>query len=423
MDPISIATSATAILGTCWETVRLIQKTIETVKNAKNLLVKLLSQTERFRLILEQLRGLSSQLGTKSGLLLSYNDSAPKATMKELNSLVKSMAEKPNFIGLQMLFKQSKVDDLVARLKLHEDEVVTVLLFMATTTALRSEDEIKMMHKDVKAQSEVLNLFEDYFTHDKKPKEAKDSAPAPAQKLQIWFGDNYREGFESEYLALRDELSDASFSGNFEKMFSTLELAEKKYGESWVNAPRLKKNPAGSSGWNPLHQTVFKGGSKAIVQRILNMGASRTLRTTSTDENEFAYKDMSALEIAHKLGYSHLNSLLAPVIHHGVPPITLDRLQRSFHDLIRADFTLPQSQYLRLPELAPLTELVVPEMWFPLKTLSAKKAPRGYMYRLDGRELVVKIFGIRSPDDERFYRISVAGRRAIAEGVAFNRKK
>lgn len=132
MEPLSIATSATAILGICWETVRLIQKTIETIKNARDLLVKLLSQTERFRLILEQLRGLSSQLGTKAGLLLSYNDSAPKATMKELNSLVKSMAEKPNFIGIQMLFKQSKVDGLVGRLKLHEDEVVTVLLFMAT---------------------------------------------------------------------------------------------------------------------------------------------------------------------------------------------------------------------------------------------------------------------------------------------------
>jgi hypothetical protein len=89
MDPLSITTSATAFLGICMQTIQLIQRTIETVKNSRSLLVKLLSQTERLRLNLEQLRSLTAQLGTRAGTLLSYNDSAPRQTMRELNELVK----------------------------------------------------------------------------------------------------------------------------------------------------------------------------------------------------------------------------------------------------------------------------------------------------------------------------------------------
>jgi division protein CdvB (Snf7/Vps24/ESCRT-III family) len=132
MDPLSITTSATAILAICLQAVHLIQRTIETVKNARKLLVKLLSQTERLRLILEQLRSLTKQLGTRAGgLVLSYNDSGPKTTINDLNVLVRSIAEKTNFVSLQMLLNKSKVDTLVEKMKLHEEEVVTVLLSIA----------------------------------------------------------------------------------------------------------------------------------------------------------------------------------------------------------------------------------------------------------------------------------------------------
>jgi hypothetical protein len=132
MDPLSISVSVTALVGVCSQTVQLIQLTIETVKNAGKLLIKLLSQTESLRLILEQLRGLTKQLGTKAGLLLSFNDSGPKITINELNSLVKSIAEKKNFMPLQMLLNKGKVDALVERMKGHEAEVLTVLLSVAT---------------------------------------------------------------------------------------------------------------------------------------------------------------------------------------------------------------------------------------------------------------------------------------------------
>ncbi len=64
---------------------------------------------------------LSSYRGTRGGLLLAFNDSGPRLTIRELNELV----------GLQMLLSKGKVDELVGKLKRHEEEVVTVLLSIA----------------------------------------------------------------------------------------------------------------------------------------------------------------------------------------------------------------------------------------------------------------------------------------------------
>jgi len=74
---------------------------------------------------------LSSYRGTRGGLLLAFNDSGPRLTIRELNELVKSISAKSNFVGLQMLLSKSKVDELVEKMKRHEEEVVTVLLSIA----------------------------------------------------------------------------------------------------------------------------------------------------------------------------------------------------------------------------------------------------------------------------------------------------
>lgn len=94
--------------------------------------MKLLSQTERLRLNLEQLRSLTKQLGSRSGVSLTYNDSAPRQTIQELHQLVMAMASGPSYLGLQALLNKSKVDDLLDRLRVHEQEIVLVLLSIAT---------------------------------------------------------------------------------------------------------------------------------------------------------------------------------------------------------------------------------------------------------------------------------------------------
>lgn len=106
---------------------------------------------------------------------------------------------------------------------------------------MRTEDEVIQMHEETKAQSEVLVLFEDYFTSktDIANSYTTSSNFKPSRSLQIWFGDTYRDGFNDEYLSLRDKLSDAAYIGDFETVFGILDIAKERFGESWVNAPRL----------------------------------------------------------------------------------------------------------------------------------------------------------------------------------------
>lgn len=68
--------------------------------------------------------------------MLSYNDSAPKTTIRDLNTLVTTISGKSNFVGIQMLLNKSKVDVLVEKMKKHEEEVVTVLLSIAASVLI-----------------------------------------------------------------------------------------------------------------------------------------------------------------------------------------------------------------------------------------------------------------------------------------------
>ena len=75
----------------------------------------------------------------------------------------------------------------------------------------------------------------DLFSNDESIEEEQLS------KLQVWFGDLSRVGFDRMYLALRDSLSDAAYSGQFQSLFRVLADVEHAYGQSWANAPRLSK--------------------------------------------------------------------------------------------------------------------------------------------------------------------------------------
>lgn len=80
------------------------------------------------------------------------------------------------------------------------------------------------------------------------------------------------------------------------------------------------------------------------------------------------------MEIAQEMGHLHLTEILALIIHHPVPYSTLTGLtglQASFHEMIRTDVNdVPN---LVLPELVALTEVRMPEMWFPLRQESEKE--------------------------------------------------
>ena len=128
MDPFPLTVGSTALISICYQAVRLMKNSIENVKGAKKVLIGLFNETERMRLLLEQLRALTHQLQGRNTLLLAFNDSACKETMNELKALVHQIVGTKTVFSLQVLLNKSKADDLLKRLRRHEEEIIVVLM-------------------------------------------------------------------------------------------------------------------------------------------------------------------------------------------------------------------------------------------------------------------------------------------------------
>ncbi|KAF3491819.1 uncharacterized protein GIQ15_01336 [Arthroderma uncinatum] len=392
MDPSSISTSAAALVAISAQVVRLIKTTIEKLKNSARQLLRLLNQVERVRLLLEQLRAFGRRLGDNSTLLLSFNDSTCRDTMADLRNFVHGIASSKGFlVGVSPMVNESKLSDLLRRLHRHEEEIQTLLMTMATGSTLRTEEEAIKISENALSRARATTAFESTDSQD------VDSSENTRNMPQVWHGQCSRHKFDNDYRTERDRLSNAAYAGEWDELFEILKTAKRKYNESWVNCPRLREN---TSGWTPLHQAVFMCADEDEIEALLELGALRTLRTIYADPDEFPYPDLTPIEMARYLSYTHMYSLLQPVIRHNIPDKSLDCLQQRFHDLIL------------------LTELEEPEMRFPVGSPDAVN-PQGYIYRLDWRELLVKSYGITGPDESKQYRISEAGIDDIEEAIVF----
>jgi hypothetical protein len=143
MDPLSISASAVGLITICYQTVQIIKKTIETVKTAKRELLNVLNETNRMRLLLEQLRGLTHQLGSRNNkILLAFDKTGCEEILGELRRLIDKLAQAELFVGFQFLVRRSKFDALVAGLRAQEDGIRTVLLSVATLATPASKSWI-----------------------------------------------------------------------------------------------------------------------------------------------------------------------------------------------------------------------------------------------------------------------------------------
>lgn len=69
MDSLTTSVSVAAIITACVQVVKILKETVEGLKQAAELLLQLLSQTERVRLFLEQLSSLAEQLKSRCDIL------------------------------------------------------------------------------------------------------------------------------------------------------------------------------------------------------------------------------------------------------------------------------------------------------------------------------------------------------------------
>ncbi|KAK5123182.1 hypothetical protein LTR85_003380 [Meristemomyces frigidus] len=126
------------------------------------------------------------------------------------------------------------------------------------------------------------------------------------------------------------------------------------------------------------------------------------------------FRDLTAAEIARTMGFSHLSRELAPVIYHPLPPATLARLESQLHATMRQDLKrCSWSSSLVLPDLNALTELKVPNMWFPIQV------EKGYHICLDGRELVISKVGLGT-QGPMLYRITETEVYPLERAVMFD---
>ncbi|WP_380282147.1 ankyrin repeat domain-containing protein [Kitasatospora purpeofusca] len=162
-----------------------------------------------------------------------------------------------------------------------------------------------------------------------------------------WDGAGERGLYHEEHQAERDRLSDAAHRGDWTGVLAAVE----KWA-SLVNARRV----GGRSGWAPLHQAAWHDAPIEVVERLLEAGAWRTLRSADGER---------PVDLATRLGRETLLPLLEPAPLHPVREVDLRAMQHFLHALIRVRTeSFGVTAALVLPQVSVLTELSDPALGF-----------------------------------------------------------
>lgn len=182
-----------------------------------------------------------------------------------------------------------------------------------------------------------------------------------------WDGVTIRSDYTETNVADRDRLADAARTAHWPEVLRI--LAE----HPWVNLPRV----GGRTGFAPLHQAAWHGADPEITGRLVRLGGWRTLRGND---------GRRPIDIAEERGHHQLLDILRPDPVQQLPEDVLAGLEEQLYLLIRGRVPdLVTEHRLRLPQLAPLTELTVPRLWFPVPGMYG-----GFSIELARAELTVR---------------------------------
>lgn len=213
-----------------------------------------------------------------------------------------------------------------------------------------------------------------------------------------WDGITRAETIRPDAARLRNDLADAAKRYDWDRVLEVLAS-----DASLVNTVR----PDGTSWYAPLHQAAHGDAPVSVVERLLALGAFRTLRDARGER---------PCDVALRRGHATLRDILAPVLRHSIPGDRLGALQASLHEVIlgRAE-RLVRAHHLRLPQLEPLLECDPPEMGFTIPGMYG-----GFSYRLEraGEDplLVSESWSRVIGGSEQRHEISPAGSRLVEEG-------
>lgn len=167
--------------------------------------------------------------------------------------------------------------------------------------------------------------------------------------MNVWDGITRAETLNKEAALQRHALADAARAYNWKQVFELL-----SQDSELINCSRA----GGKALFAPLHQAAYGGASLEVVNRLIEMGAWRTLQNARGER---------PVDVAEKKGHHHLLEILQPVLKHRVPLGVLLKIQSHFYEVIQGRIDSQNNNHaLRLPELEPLLELELPQMWFPV---------------------------------------------------------
>ncbi|MGW0246253.1 hypothetical protein ACWDYH_06385 [Nocardia goodfellowii] len=172
-----------------------------------------------------------------------------------------------------------------------------------------------------------------------------------------WWGISNRAAVDDVRIARQDAIADAGRDGQWEQLLelvtpSTIGVVDDP--RRYVNSTRV----GGLSQYAPLHHAAAQGASAAMAERLIELGAWRTLRCSSGH---------TPLELAESYGHWHLYEVLTPRPQHQISDRQLAQLEYMLHAVIVGRVSsLVRTAQLRLPQLGPLTEVENPTMWFPI---------------------------------------------------------
>jgi len=215
-----------------------------------------------------------------------------------------------------------------------------------------------------------------------------------------WVGGTQASTYMDEAVRVRTTLADAAKRYDWSGVFGVL-----SEHPEYVNAWRLD----GPSWYAPLHQAASGGAPIDVVQRLVELGAWRSLQNACGER---------PLDIAVRKGQTHLRAALEPVHRHQVPPGVLLKIQAHFHAVIRGRVDdLVSREQLRLPELEPLLEMESPKVWFPVPGMYG-----GFSYVLDRAAryptLVVESWCRVAGGSGQRHEVTCRGSRLVEEGFA-----
>ncbi|KAI0859947.1 hypothetical protein F4860DRAFT_237810 [Xylaria cubensis] len=396
---------ATQLASYCIQAISALKRFTEDVRSAESDLAEVLMRVQRSHNLLDIIRAALIEIKNSNarefGVAISVD--GLRETVNDILKLAQDVARSEARLSLirkvTWSLQKSRKARLVERLKDHEKDLLNLITAVNVIAQLRSQTGMEAKIREVTARAELVDAFSGITVVD--DEEARDSG----EMARTWLGHIHTDDghLPEGYCQLRWDLSEAAFLGSWLRVWDILQEARDRYNESWVNAIRMKPHAESNvmSFWTPLHQAVYMSAPVTVVQRLINLGAFRTLRTRWT---EFDHLDVTPLELAYDLEETDLQEALCPVIRNAVPAKILAQLQQSFHNLIQQQAGhLVDINRLYLPLLEPLTELHMSAVWFPIR---CNHPGAGYLYRLDGRDLLVQSRNIVAVNHEVTYRLA-----------------